>query len=151
MNYGPQKKKRVSQQQMSGVSALDATGVQKWIQENGFGDLSEKLEGLTGDHLLGLHEHQLERSGGLLGVALFNHLAKTSQLSGSPMSPQITDTALFRLNVGGTTFTTSRSTLLRIPDTFFGGMLRFHSGSPDDVPFIDRDPTVCTQNNKKKT
>ena len=50
------------------------------------------------------------------------------------------ETAVVRLNVGGTLFTTSRSTLTKI-DSFFTGLLHAHDTSSDGSIFVDRDPT----------
>jgi hypothetical protein len=48
-----------------------------------------------------------------------------------------------RLEVGGTIFTTSKSVLLRLENTYFHAMLASGKWQPDEdgVYFIDRDPT----------
>ena len=56
-------------------------------------------------------------------------------------------TATVVLNVGGSFFTTTESTLTRYSDTFFTGLLRNQNHGyssqerPPAPPFIDRDPT----------
>ncbi|XP_068183977.1 BTB/POZ domain-containing protein KCTD3 isoform X2 [Antennarius striatus] len=63
--------------------------------------------------------------------------------NGNSVTPGIGD--IIQLNVGGTRFSTSRQTLMWIPDSFFSSLLSGRISSLQDETgaiFIDRDPTA---------